>query len=175
MVKKRIMDQGEIDKNLARLVREIMAEIEDPGKLAVVGIKTRGEHIANRLVGKIRELTGLSVPTGAIDITLYRDDFRSKKEWPLLKKTEIDFNIEGMDIILVDDVIFTGRTARAAIGALMDYGRPNSVKLVVLVDRGHRELPIQPDHTGIKIETQQDEQVNVLLKESDDIEEVTVE
>lgn len=175
MVKKRIMDKTDIEKKLSDLSREILEEIDDPSNLAVVGIKTRGEYIAKRLVEKIKSTTGVSVSTGAMDITLYRDDFRSKKQWPLIKKTEIDFNIEDMDILLVDDVIFTGRTARAAIGALMDYGRPNSVKLVVLVDRGHRELPIQPDHAGIIIDTRQDEQVNVSLKESDGIEEVTIE
>lgn len=173
MDNKKIIGQQEIDESLDKMTRDILGT-KSADNLAVVGIKTRGEHLARRLTQKIKEITGVNVPLGAIDITLYRDDFRSKKDWPVLKKTEIDFNIEGMDILLVDDVIYTGRTARAAIGALMDYGRPSSVKLAVLVDRGHRELPIQPDFTGVIVDTSKNELVKVQLYECDETEEITI-
>lgn len=173
MVNKKVIGQQEINESLDRMARDILGT-KSADNLAVVGIKTRGEYLAGRLTKRIKEISGITVPLGAIDITLYRDDFRNKKDWPVLKKTEIDFNIEGMDILLVDDVIYTGRTARAAIGVLMDYGRPSSVKLAVLVDRGHRELPIQPDFTGITVDTSKNEQVNVKLHECDETEEITI-
>lgn len=173
MVKKKIFGHREINESLDRMARDIL-DTKSADNLAVVGIKTRGEYLAGRLTQKIKEISGVTVPLGAIDITLYRDDFRNKKDWPVLKKTEIDFNIEGMDILLVDDVIYTGRTARAAIGVLMDYGRPSSVKLAVLVDRGHGELPIQPDFAGIIVDTSKNEQVNVQLHECDETEEITI-
>lgn len=175
MSRKLILDKNGIDQKLNNLAREILDNYDGAENLALIGIKTRGEFIAHRIVKKIRESVNITVPTGAIDITLYRDDFRNKKDWPQLKKTEIDFDIQGKNIVLVDDVIFTGRTVRAAIGVLMDYGRPLSVKLAVLVDRGHRELPIQPDFKGIEIDTGIDEQVNVLLDECDEEEEVNIE
>lgn len=161
------MNGKEIEKILARMVNEIISTNERIDNLAVVGIKTRGEYLARRIIKKIKEIKNTEIMSGAIDITLYRDDFRNKKDWPILKKTEIDFDVQGMNIILVDDVIFTGRTVRAALGALMDYGRPLSVQLAVLVDRGHRELPIQPDYTGLKIDTRPDQEVRVLLQECD--------
>ncbi|MGH7884880.1 MAG: bifunctional pyr operon transcriptional regulator/uracil phosphoribosyltransferase PyrR [Thermodesulfobacteriota bacterium] len=142
--------------------------------LIIIGIKTRGEFLGKRLVKLIKNKKGKNVPFGTLDITLYRDDFKNKKEWPQLKKTEIPLNIEGKDILLIDDVIYTGRTARAAINSLMDYGRPSSVKLAVFVDRGNRELPIQPDVVGIRIETTKDELVNVFINEVDKKEEVEV-
>lgn len=175
MSRKILLDKNGIAQKLDIITKEILDYYNGAKNLAIIGIKTRGEFIARRLVKKIGETANITVPTGAMDITLYRDDFRSKKDWPQLKKTEIDFNIQGKNIVLVDDVIFTGRTVRAAIGALMDYGRPLSVKLAVLVDRGHRELPIQPDFRGIEIDTDIDEQVNVLLEECDKEEEVNIE
>lgn len=173
MTKEIRVDKKEIESRTERIAHSIVDTciVE---KLAVVGIKTRGEYIANRLIQKIKQITGVSVPSGAIDITLYRDDFRNRIDWPVLKQTDLNFNIEGMDIVLVDDVIYTGRTTRAAIDAIMDYGRPSSIKLAVLVDRGHRELPIQPDFTGINIATKKNQVVKVFLNECDGREEITV-
>ena len=142
--------------------------------LIVIGIKTRGEYLGKRLVERIKERTGKDVTFGTIDITLYRDDFENRKNWPRLRKTTIPGDVQGKDIMLVDDVLYTGRTVRAAINSIMDYGRPASVKLAVLVDRGGRELPVQPDYTGIRIETLDDEMVNVYLQEVDGREEIEI-
>lgn len=142
--------------------------------LVVIGIKTRGEHLGKRLVERISERTGQDVTFGTIDITLYRDDFENRKNWPQLRRTNIPDDVQGKNIILVDDVLYTGRTVRAAINSIMDYGRPASVKLAVLVDRGGRELPVQPDYVGISIETLDDEMVNVCLEEADGREEIEI-
>jgi len=142
--------------------------------LIVIGIKTRGEYLGKRLVERISERTGKDVTFGTIDITLYRDDFENRKNWPRLRKTSIPNDVQGKNIILVDDVLYTGRTVRAAINSIMDYGRPASVKLAVLVDRGGRELPVQPDYAGISIETLDDEMVNVYLEEVDGREEIEI-
>ncbi|MXZ48175.1 MAG: bifunctional pyr operon transcriptional regulator/uracil phosphoribosyltransferase PyrR [Candidatus Dadabacteria bacterium] len=142
--------------------------------LIVIGIKTRGEYLGKRLVERISERTGKDITFGTIDITLYRDDFENRKNWPRLRKTSIPNDVQGKNIILVDDVLYTGRTVRAAINSIMDYGRPASVKLAVLVDRGGRELPVQPDYAGISIETLDDEMVNVYLEEVDGREEIEI-
>ncbi len=142
--------------------------------LIVIGIKTRGEYLGKRLVERISERTGKDVTFGTIDITLYRDDFENRKNWPRLRRTSIPNDVQGKNIILVDDVLYTGRTVRAAINSIMDYGRPASVKLAVLVDRGGRELPVQPDYAGISIETLDDEMVNVYLEEVDGREEIEI-
>ena len=142
--------------------------------LIVIGIKTRGEYLGKRLVERISGRTGKDVTFGTIDITLYRDDFENRKNWPRLRKTSIPDDVQGKNIILVDDVLYTGRTVRAAINSIMDYGRPASVKLAVLVDRGGRELPVQPDYAGISIETLDDEMVNVYLEEVDGREEIEI-
>lgn len=142
--------------------------------LIVIGIKTRGEYLGKRLVERISERTGKDVTFGTIDITLYRDDFENRKNWPQLRRTSIPGDVQGKNIILVDDVLYTGRTVRAAINSIMDYGRPASVKLAVLVDRGGRELPVQPDYAGISIETLDDEMVNVYLDEVDGREEIEI-
>lgn len=142
--------------------------------LVVIGIKTRGEYLGKRLVERISERTGKDVTFGTIDITLYRDDFENRKNWPQLRRTSIPGDVQGKNIILVDDVLYTGRTVRAAINSIMDYGRPASVKLAVLVDRGGRELPVQPDYAGISIETLDDEMVNVYLEEVDGREEIEI-
>lgn len=144
------------------------------GSLVVIGIKTRGEYLGKRLVERISERTGRDVTFGTIDITLYRDDFENRKNWPRLRRTSIPGDVQGKNIILVDDVLYTGRTVRAAINSIMDYGRPASVKLAVLVDRGGRELPVQPDYAGISIETLDDEMVNVYLEEVDGREEIEI-
>ena len=142
--------------------------------LIIIGIKTRGEYLGKRLVERISERTGRDVAFGTIDITLYRDDFENRKNWPSLRGTSIPDDVQGKNIILVDDVLYTGRTVRAAINSIMDYGRPASVKLAVLVDRGGRELPVQPDYAGISIETLDDEMVNVYLEEVDGREEIEI-
>ena len=147
---------------------------ENLGSLIVIGIKTRGEYLGKRLVERISERTGSDVTFGTIDITLYRDDFENRKNWPRLRRTSIPDDVQGKNIILVDDVLYTGRTVRAAINSIMDYGRPASVKLAVLVDRGGRELPVQPDYAGISIETLDDEMVNVYLEEVDGREEIEI-
>ena len=144
------------------------------GSLIIIGIKTRGEYLGKRLVERISERTGEDVTFGTIDITLYRDDFENRKNWPRLRRTSIPDDVQGKNIILVDDVLYTGRTVRAAINSIMDYGRPASVKLAVLVDRGGRELPVQPDYAGISIETLDDEMVNVYLEEVDGREEIEI-
>ena len=142
--------------------------------LIIIGIKTRGEYLGKRLVKRISERTGKDVTFGTIDITLYRDDFENRKNWPRLRRTSIPDDVQGKNIILVDDVLYTGRTVRAAINSIMDYGRPASVKLAVLVDRGGRELPVQADYVGISIETLDEEMVNVYLEEVDGREEIEI-
>lgn len=156
----------------SRIVEDIPSESLE--NLVVIGIKTRGEHLGRRLVERIRDRRGAEVEFGTIDITLYRDDFKNRKNWPELGRTRIPDDVRGKNIILVDDVLYTGRTVRAAINSIMDYGRPASVKLAVLVDRGGRELPIQADYAEIMIETSDDEMVNVYLGEVDGKDEIEI-
>ena len=164
--------EGRTDSFFAGIIGDLA--VEDLSRLVVIGIKTRGEHLGRRLVESIRESGGAEVGFGTIDITLYRDDFENRKNWPELGRTSIPGDLRGKNVILVDDVLYTGRTARAAINSIMDYGRPASVKLAVLVDRGGRELPIQPDWAEITIETSDDEMVNVRLGEVDGREEIEI-
>jgi pyrimidine operon attenuation protein/uracil phosphoribosyltransferase len=174
MAKKVIMDSATIAQSVSRITDEIISRNRDSGQLVVVGIRTRGIYLAKRLAEQVRNITGIEPPLGTLDISLYRDDLQIKREWPELKKTDIPFSIERKTVILVDDVIFTGRTSRAAIEAIMDFGRPSSIQLAVLVDRGHRELPIQADYVGNKFNTNKDEKVKVLLNETDGREEVII-
>lgn len=164
--------ENETDSFFSRIIDDIPPETLDD--LIVIGIKTRGEYLGKRLVERINEQTGVDVTFGTIDITLYRDDFENRKNWPRLRRTSIPGDVQERNIILVDDVLYTGRTVRAAINSIMDYGRPASVKLAVLVDRGGRELPVQPDYVGISIETLDDEMVNVYLEEVDGREEIEI-
>ena len=168
------MDSETIAQTVSRITDEIISRNRDSGQLVVVGIRTRGIYLAQRLAEQVRNITGIKPPLGTLDISLYRDDLQIKREWPELKKTDIPFTIDRKTVILVDDVIFTGRTSRAAIEAIMDFGRPSSIQLAVLVDRGHRELPIQPDYVGKRINTNKDEKVKVLLDETDGKDEVLV-
>ena len=140
----------------------------------IIGIRTRGVYIAERIASEIERLEGIKPPMGILDISFYRDDLMRKSEWPNVKKTEIPFPVEDKKVILVDDVLYTGRTTRAAIDEIMDYGRPSSIQLVVLVDRGLRELPIQPDYAGSKLVTLSSEEVKVHLKEADGRDEVVI-
>ncbi|MGQ0792853.1 MAG: bifunctional pyr operon transcriptional regulator/uracil phosphoribosyltransferase PyrR [Deltaproteobacteria bacterium] len=168
MTDKLLMDPETISRSISRMATEILERNRGAGELLVIGVRTRGIHIAERIVNKIAEFEGVTPPLGTLDITLYRDDFRRKSDWPQVQKTHIPFSVEDKCVILVDDVLYTGRTTRAAIEVIMDYGRPSSIQLAVLVDRrGHRELPIQADYAGNKAATIKSEQVRVLLREAD--------
>ncbi len=166
-VKATIIDAHGLERTLNRLAHEIVERNAGASNLAVIGIRTRGATLAERLVKKIEQIENKKAPLGILDITLYRDDFRRRLKQPTVQATEIPFNIDEMNVILVDDVLYTGRTSRAALDALMDLGRPASVQLAVLVDRGHRELPIQPDYVGKSIPTSIGEEVQVRLREND--------
>ncbi|MCK5390995.1 MAG: bifunctional pyr operon transcriptional regulator/uracil phosphoribosyltransferase PyrR [Deltaproteobacteria bacterium] len=174
MAKKVLMDSETIDRTIVRITSEILEKNKDAKELVVIGIRTRGVHIAERIVNRINKLEKIKPPMGTLDITLYRDDLRRKTEWPKVEKTEIPFSVEDKKLILVDDVIYTGRTTRAALEEIMDFGRPSSIQLVAMVDRGHRELPIQADYVGIKVNTLSSEEVRVHLKETDGKDEVIV-
>jgi len=174
-MKKIVLDEKAIDRALARIAHEILERNKGSEKLVILGIPTRGYHLALRLRKEIEEIEGVQLPTGAVDATLYRDDLGIKKDQPSLKRMEIPISIDGRKIIMVDDVLFTGRTIRAAMNALMDFGRPLALQLAVLVDRGHRELPIKADYVGKNIPTSLKEGVKVHLIETDGMNEVIVE
>lgn len=160
------MNSGEIDRALTKMTHEILEKNKRKDRLVFVGIKTGGVHLSARLAEKVRRATGREVPRGAMDITLYRDDLSRKGHAPMVKKTEISFSINDKVVILVDDVLYTGRTIRAAMDALMDIGRSCGIQLAVLVDRGHRELPIMADYVGKTVGTAHDDRVDVLLTET---------
>jgi pyrimidine operon attenuation protein/uracil phosphoribosyltransferase len=163
--KKTVMDATEINRALRRISHEIVEKNKGTVDLVLVGIRTGGAHLAKRLVNFIKEIEGVEIPLGILDITLYRDDLSTKKEQPVLKKTEIPFSISDKKIVLVDDVLYTGRSIRAAMDSLMDFGRPIQIQLAVLIDRGHRELPIRADYAGKNLPTSAQEIVKVLLEE----------
>jgi pyrimidine operon attenuation protein / uracil phosphoribosyltransferase len=165
--KARLVDAEGIRRTLTRLAHEIIERNRGSQNLAVVGMRTRGVFIAERLQKLIKEIEGGEVPLGVLDVTLYRDDFRLKFKQPQVQVTHIDFDIDEKNIILVDDVLYTGRTIRAALDALMDLGRPARIQLAVLVDRGHRELPIKPDFVGKNVPTSFGEEVRVRMVEHD--------
>src|SRR3954453_16487141 len=171
------MDAARIGRTLTRIAHEIVERNKGVDDLALVGVRTRGVHIARRLARALREITGKDVPTGALDITLYRDDLMRQAvgPQPLVRRTEIPFSIDDRKILLVDDVLYTGRTTRAALDALIDFGRPKAIQLIVLVDRGHRELPIKADYVGKNLPTALDESVQVRLQESDGQDEVIIQ
>ncbi len=172
--KAKVMDADQIDKALVRIAHEIAENNKGIDDLAIVGIRTRGALLAQRLAEKMRAIVKKDLPVGALDITLYRDDLTAVAEQPVVHKTEIDFDIHDKVIILVDDVLYTGRTVRCALDALIDFGRPKYIQLAVLVDRGHRELPIRADYAGKNIPTSQKETVQVKIKETDGIDEVVI-
>jgi pyrimidine operon attenuation protein/uracil phosphoribosyltransferase len=168
------MDADRIARTLTRIAHEIVERNRGVEELALVGVRTRGVHLARRLAQILKDITGQDVPNGALDITLYRDDLMRQVvgPQPLVRRTEIPFSIDDRKILLVDDVLYTGRTTRAALDALIDFGRPLGIQLVVLVDRGHRELPIKADYVGKNLPTSAEESVQVCLQESDDRDEV---
>ncbi|OIO40074.1 MAG: bifunctional pyr operon transcriptional regulator/uracil phosphoribosyltransferase [Candidatus Omnitrophica bacterium CG1_02_49_10] len=167
--KAKILDKENIDRVITRIAHEIVEKNKGAGSLALIGIEKRGVNLARRINGKIKEISGDEVPLGVLDITLYRDDLMGSGEQPTIRKTEIDFDITDKDIVLVDDVLYTGRTIRAAMDALIDLGRPKRIQLAVLIDRGHRELPIRPDYIGKNLPTANDESVQVRLEETDGV------
>lgn len=168
------MDAQRVDLALTRIAAQVVENNLPDADFAIIGIRRRGLPLANRLAGKIEKLIGKKIPVGALDITLYRDDLTTIAPKPVLRETTIDFDIEGKSILLVDDVLYTGRTARAALDALVDLGRPRRVLLAVLIDRGHRELPIQANYVGRYVETTEEEIVEVRLEEEDRVEDKVV-
>jgi pyrimidine operon attenuation protein / uracil phosphoribosyltransferase len=171
-----VLERDELRRTLVRISHEITERNPGPEGLALVGIHTRGAVLAQRLHALVGEHSGAEVPMGDIDISFYRDDVgeRPPDAQPQVHASHLDFDLSGRTVVLVDDVLFTGRTVRAAIGALFDYGRPARVQLAVLCDRGHRELPIRPDYVGKNLPTSRDERVYVRLEESDGVDEVTI-
>jgi pyrimidine operon attenuation protein/uracil phosphoribosyltransferase len=171
-----VMDQVAIQRALVRIAHEILERNKGTAELALVGIRSRGIHIARRIQRALTEIEGnAAIPCGVVDITLYRDDLDRGLQNPVVQGTDIPFPVGGRRILLVDDVLFTGRTIRAAMDALVDFGRPQSIQLAVLVDRGHRELPIRADYVGKNLPTSRREQVQVRLAEADGVDEVVIE
>lgn len=164
---KSVMSERDVTEALKRIADEVIARNPNRTRLAVVGIHTRGVALARRLAGLLETAAGVSVPIGVLDITLYRDDLDVTGHKPIVKGTDIHFNVNDSNIILADDVLFTGRTIRAALDELVDFGRPASIQLAVLIDRGHRELPIQADYVGKRVSTGRNEAVRVRLRETD--------
>jgi len=180
---KTVVSPDQLGRTIVRIAHEILEKDQEAGQLALVGIHTRGAHLAHRLARLMAQFAGQDIPVGELDISLYRDDVaargsltvRSRLAQPEIKGTNLPFSIDDMTIVLVDDVLFTGRTIRAAIDALFDYGRPSCIQLAVLVDRGHRELPIRPDFVGKNLPTSTEERINVHLSEVDGADEVILE
>ena len=166
---KLILDSAGVEQKVSGLSRAILKEFgKDLGKLAVVGIQTRGAYLARRIAKQLEAETGKEIPVGILDITLYRDDVHDIADQPEVKETDLPFDIDGRPLVLIDDVLFTGRTIRSAMNALIDYGRPECLRLAVLVDRGHRELPIGADYTGLVLKTSAEDIVDVNLEEIDE-------
>ena len=172
-IKSVCMDAGEVERSLTRIAHEILEKNHGADNIALVGIVTRGDLLAKRLVDKLAEIEGVEVPFGRLDISFYRDDYATHLS-PEVLSTEIDFPIDGKTIVLVDDILYTGRTIRAALDALMDIGRPGIVQLAVLVDRGHRQLPIRADFVGKNVPSSSDESVRLFLEEVDGKTEVEI-
>jgi pyrimidine operon attenuation protein / uracil phosphoribosyltransferase len=170
-----VLDRDDMRRTLVRIAHEIV-EKNPPssGGLAIVGIHRRGAILAERIQALTSELTQTSVPLGSVDISFYRDDIATRPTAPVVRSTELDFPLDGRTIVIVDDVLYTGRTVRAAIDVIFDYGRPARVQLATLIDRGHRELPIRPDYVGKNLPTAQDQRVNVHVDEVDGVDEVLI-
>ncbi|MBX3234632.1 MAG: bifunctional pyr operon transcriptional regulator/uracil phosphoribosyltransferase PyrR [Nitrospiraceae bacterium] len=169
-----VMDAGDIARALTRIAHEVLERNKGTKDLALVGIRTGGVHLAHRLVRRIQEIEGTQIPIGELDITLYRDDLSLRKDQPLLRTTSVPFKISDLKVVLVDDVLFTGRTIRAAMDGLIDLGRPAEIQLAVLVDRGHRQLPIKANYIGKNIPTSREEAVQVFLEEDGEEDRVVI-
>ncbi len=169
-----ILDRNGIDRALTRVAHEILEKNKGAGDIVLVGIQRGGVHLSRRLAAKIREIEDVEVPVGSLDITMYRDDLAQRKSQPVPQATDITFDIQDKIMVLVDDVLFTGRTIRAALNSVMDYGRPKRIQLAVLVDRGHRELPIRADYVGKNLPTSSREKVEVTLSEDGREEKVVI-
>ena len=165
--KKTILNDQDFKRIITRMSHEIIEKHKGTQNLALVGIQTRGDFLAKRLADQIRKIENVTLPVGSMDINMYRDDWTKISHQPIVRPSNIPFSVDDMDIILVDDVLFTGRTIRAAMDALMDFGRPSRIELAILVDRGHRELPIQADYKGTSINTERRDMINVLVNEYD--------
>jgi len=161
------MGEAEIRRSVTRIAHEILERNRGGGEVALVGIAARGDDLARRLAAEIERIEGVPIPVGVLDITFYRDDIGYRAEAPEVHETRVDFDITGRIVVLVDDVLFTGRTIRAALDALVDFGRPTAIQLAVLVDRGHRELPIRADFVGKNVPTRRDDDVRVAVRELD--------
>jgi pyrimidine operon attenuation protein/uracil phosphoribosyltransferase len=171
---KLVMDAGDIGRALTRIAHEILERHKGVKDVALVGIRTGGVHLAHRLAKRIQDIEGVEVPIGELDITLYRDDLSLRKEQPVLRKTSVPFDVSDKIVVLVDDVLFTGRTIRAAMDGLIDLGRPAEIQLAVLVDRGHRQLPIKANYIGKNLPTSRDEDVQVMLEEAGEEDRVVI-
>jgi pyrimidine operon attenuation protein/uracil phosphoribosyltransferase len=169
-----VLTQEELKRTLYRLAHQIIETNPNLNELVLIGIQTRGVYLAKRIQDILKEIGGVEIPLGVLDITLYRDDLTTIGANPLVKATQIDFDLNDKIVVLIDDVLFTGRTIRAALNAMMDFGRPTKVELLVLIDRGHRELPIRADYVGKNIPTAKDETVRVCLEEIDGKDEVVI-
>ena len=172
--KAQIMDEAAINRALTRIAHEIIEKNKGVKDVVLIGIQRRGVPLANRLANNIKKYEGVEVPVGILDITLYRDDLSTLAEHPVINSTDIPFDINGKILVMVDDVLYTGRTARAAMDALIDLGRPKAIQFAVLVDRGHRELPIRADYVGKNLPTSRSEVVNVQVMEVDKVNKVTI-
>jgi pyrimidine operon attenuation protein/uracil phosphoribosyltransferase len=170
----RVLDAASIERSLTRIAHEILERNKSARPLGLVGVQTRGVPLARRLAAKLAAIDGVAPPVGRLDINLYRDDLSRIAEHPVLRETEIPFDLDARAIVLVDDVLFTGRTVRAALDALMDLGRPRHIQLAVLIDRGHRELPVKADFVGKNLPTARSELVEVRLVETDGDDEVVI-
>lgn len=170
----KIMDQDTVRRAIARIAHEILEKNKGVKNLCLVGIRTRGAVLAERIREYIREVEKKDVPVGILDITLYRDDLTSVAVQPIVRETLIDFDMTGKTMVLIDDVLYTGRTIRSALNAIHDFGRPAQIQLAVMIDRGHRELPIRADYVGKNVPTSANQNVQVLLKESDETEDGVV-
>jgi pyrimidine operon attenuation protein/uracil phosphoribosyltransferase len=166
-IKAKIIDEQSFERIIIRISHEILEKNKGSKTLVLLGMRTRGEFIAKRIFNKIKEIEQIEIPFGVIDVTLYRDDFRTRLKQPQVSVSDITFDLNEKNIVLVDDVLYTGRTVRSALDAIMDLGRPNTIQLVVLIDRGHRELPIKADYVGKNIPTSIDEEIKVKMKEID--------
>ena len=166
-VKSKIIDEDGLSRIITRMAHEILEKNKGSQNLVLMGMKTRGEFLARRIFESIEQIEKIELPLGVLDVTLYRDDFRTRLKQPEVSVSNITFDINDRDVVIIDDVLYTGRTVRSALNALMDFGRPRSIQLCVLVDRGHRELPIRADYIGKNIPTSNQEEIKVKMKEID--------